>query len=508
MALASRIDFQQAFEKSTTSLLLLGIGAIGALIAALSSIYGPIVGYGASVLIPLATVVVLRPRIGILLFIFALAFIEEYAGGLSDQEVARSARQPFYSITLGLPAFYVPDAILSGLLLLFLVRKLLWREGYRFVLDKIGGALLMLAATMAISILLGLWGDEPFGPPVLDLSLLGAIKLPEAAARYIAVLQLKLFALIFPAYVLGLIYFREPRDIRDMTVAFGIGMAGTIGLGAWRVFNDPSMVTKLIAVIYDTGTVTMMALAVFYMISKWACRLYTPQQAMLRAAFSIALMLLILVSFRRTLWGAIALCAVILPFIMPSSGRKRFFMLIAVAAGLGAVAMAVLPGGQQLMASVIARGEETNLNDASTLYRFSLLVWMVDRFGELPLFGWGLKPLWNETIHIRFFTSNMENVHSLYFWILVRFGAVGLFVAGLGLALVLLRMVQVWRMVPEEEYRILLSVIFISIVIYLFGGIFNPVYANVRLLVPMGFALALVSRLPEIAAAGRLQAKA
>ena len=81
------------------------------------------------------------------------------------------------------------------------------------------------------------------------------------------------------------------------------------------------MVRELIAVIYDTGTVTLMAMAVFYTILKWACGFYSPRQTLPRAVFAIALMLLIVLSFRRTLWGAIALCTAMLPILTPPGGE-------------------------------------------------------------------------------------------------------------------------------------------------------------------------------------------
>lgn len=490
------------FAGLSQAVVTVGLGMLATLVALVSSVYGWKVGVGIAGMIPVAALVVLRPRAGVILFIFALAFFEEFPGGLSDQVVARSARLPFYATTFGLPAVYPPDAIIAGLLGLYWLRKMLRGEKFDMKLDMVGAALILIAASMLISILLGLLDDEPLGPEVLDLSLLGAIKLPETAARYIAVLQIKLFVLLFGAYVLGLIYFRSERDLRDMIVAVTVAMVATIGLGGWRLFNDPSMVKKLIAVIYDTGTVTLMALAVYYVISKWSCGLYTPRQTVPRALYSIALMLLIVLSFRRTLWGAIVLATAVLPFILPREGRPRLLMLIALGVLLIGVALGSIPGGQALVASALARAEETHLDDPSTLYRFALLVWVVDRFGELPLFGWGIKPLWNETVHIRFFASNMENVHSLYFWVLTRFGIMGLLAFGAGLLLVLMKMVGVARRVTRPEHKILLAVIFLSIVLYLFGGIFNPVYANVRLVVPMGFALAIVTRLPEIAAAG------
>lgn len=479
----------------------LALGMVATMVALVASVYSWVVGAIVAAAIPIAALVVLRPRAGVVLFIFALATLEEFPGGLSEHMVERSARLPFYSTTFGLPAIYPPDAIIGCLLGLFLLRKLLWGEGYRMKLDMVGWSLILMTAAMTVSILLGLAGEQPLGPEVLDLSLLGAIKLPEAAARYIAVLQLKLFLLILPVYVLGLIYFRTERDLRDMGIAITCGMVASIGLGFMRILGDPSMVQRLIAVIYDTATVTLMALAVFYVVMKWSCDLYKHGETLPRAIYCIALALLIVLSFRRTLWGAIALSTAILPFIMPREGRGRLLALAVLGVMLVGGVVGSLPGGQALLTSIVARTEETNLNDPSTLYRFSLLVWVVERFGDLPVFGWGIKPLWNETIHIRFFSSNMENVHSLYFWVLVRFGIVGIAAFAVSLALILLKMVKVSRQLAAPEHKIILVLVFISILLYLFGGIFNPVYSSVRLVIFMGFALALISRLPDIAAA-------
>lgn len=499
--MASRFEAREIVAGAGNAAVALGLGALGAFIAAVCSVYGLLYALAASAAIPMLVLVVLRPRVGIVLFMFALVALEEFPGGLSEQMVERSERMPFYALTFGLPATYPPDAIILGVLGLYLLRKLLTQKGYGMRLDLIGGALLLIATSMTVSVLLGLAENEPLGPEVLDLSLLGAIKLPETAARYIAVLQLKIFVLLFVVYLLGLIYFRSERDLREMVIAVGAGLIATIALGAWRLYGDPTMVKQLIAVIYDTASVTFMALGAFYVIAKWACNQYNARETLVRAFYAMALMLLIVLSFRRTLWGGVALCTVVLPFIMPREGRARLLALMAIGVMVVGAVLVSLPGGQDLLLPVLERAEQTTSNDPSTLYRFSLLVWVVDRFTELPYFGWGIKPLWNETIHIRFFTSNMENVHSLYFWVLTRFGIVGIFAFGIGLVMILVRMVRVGQRLSRPEHKILLALVFLTIVLYLFGGIFNPVYASIRLVVPLGFALALVTRLPEIAAA-------
>jgi len=497
----NRAGLERFLVGGTQLLVVLATGGVAAVLAGMGAIYGVRLAVLATLLIPLAITATLKPRLGVLLLIFALGFLEEFPGGLSDEIAERSARQPFYAATFGIPALYAPDVLIGGLCALFLCRKLLWNERFDLHVDKIGAAMILLLLSMTISILIGLAREHPFGPEVLDLSLLGKITLPETAARFIAVLQFKLYMLLFVAYVLGLIYFRTERDIRDMVIALGICMLLTVGLGVLRLIRDPGMVRVMTAVIYDTASVTFMALAVFYMISKWACGLYRPGRAALYAVFSVVLMVLILLSFRRTLWGAIFIATLVLPFIIPARGRGGLMMLMAIGALLGSAALFSTTAGRALLESVLARAGDTNLDQASTLYRFSLLVWLVERFDDIPLFGWGLKPLWNEKIQIRFFAANLENVHSLYVWILVRLGIVGILAATVAMGLILLRMRQTWTALRDDHYRILVAMVLVMLILYLFNGIFNPVYANTRLVVPLGFAFALISRLPEIAAA-------
>jgi O-antigen ligase len=325
------------------------------------------------------------------------------------------------------------------------------------------------------------------------------LKLPEPVARLIAVLQIKLFAMLFAGYLVGLLYFRRERDIRDMLRVVGAAMVLTLCLGAYRLVQDPSLVRKTIAVVYDTATVTLMALTIFYIVGKWASSYYGASRSALLAIFCAALALLILLSFRRAMWGGIAGAMLVFPMLLSGKPRANVFMLVASSAVLAAAALGTV--GQGLVEAAMARVGETSFKDASTLYRFALAMWAVERFADLPLFGWGLKPLWNETIRIRFFLANMENVHSVYVWVLIRFGVMGVFLFGAAVAMIFARIAQVRRAVSEDSHRVLIAVVIVFILLVLFSGIFNPVYSSVRAMLPLGIALGLISRLPEIAAA-------
>jgi hypothetical protein len=462
--------------------------------------------------IPIGVAAVLRPRYGMLLLFFAMAFVEEFRGGIGDtggggDEALRSERTPFYQATLVVPGLYIPDVLVMGLLLLFLVKAFLARERAGLRLDAIGIGLALIFAATVLSIVFGLAGNEPFGPPVLDLSTLGSVKLPEKnvsdVARYLPVLQYKLFLLLFPAYVLGLLYFREHRDLRAVVAVVGASMLGTVALGVFRLATNPDVLAKLVPVIFDTASVAFMAMTAFYLVGMWACRQYSPAEALVRLACMAALCVLILLSFRRTMWGAIAVAALLFPLMLPSRARGRLLLLGAFAVLMGLIVLGATPAGQALVQSVVSRAQETNLGQASTLYRFAIVAWLVENVLDIPPFGYGLMPLWHEIVRIRFFTTSLENVHSLYVWILVRMGLIGFFLCGLGLSLILVRIAVVYRMLDDDRNRVLVAVIVLSIVMFMFNGVFNPVYANVRHLVPLGLSLALVTNLPQIMAARR-----
>jgi|GEM_PF-2734267 len=474
------------------------ISLVGAAIVVGGVYFSWAIPVAAMIAIPVITIIMIRPRWGVVLTVFLLCFIEEFQGGISTDMVARSARTGFYAKTLGIPTLYAPDVLIGGLLLLYALRELLWREGLRLKLDKIGIALLLLMASVLLSLAFSFTLPDPFGPPLLDLSLVGSIELPDKVARLIAVLQIKIFVIIIPAYLLGLVYFRTERDINHMLIAFVCAMAGTVLLASFRLVGDPSLVTSMVAVIYDTASVWLMAMMVFYTVGMWSLGHYRGPRITLQGAFCLLLMLFILLSFRRTLWGAIALATLFFPFVLPRRAYPRLLLLVVIGVIVAAVVLAGTSPGRSILASIVGRLGETNFNEASTLYRFALLVWVIERGADLPFFGYGLMPLWNEQIRLRFFVTHMENVHSLYFWILLRLGVFGLFVCSVSLGLIFSRMKNVYQQLSEERYKLLVGVLFLGIIMVLFSGIFNPVYGRVRFLVPLGFALALVTRLPDI----------
>ncbi|HAC34679.1 MAG TPA: hypothetical protein DCF45_09205 [Gammaproteobacteria bacterium] len=498
MAPAADRTFTDLTALGIRSVIILFVVTLGATLAALGPLISPIIPPVAVVAIIISIVSVLQPRYGVLLLIFLISFVEEFRGGISTDMFERSERTFFYARTLGIPTLYAPDVIIGGLLAVFLIREIFLRRGLPLHVDRISVALALICLAVALSLFFSYIGPEPFGPSILDLSLVGSIELPEEVARLIAILQYKLFLLFVPTYLLGLFYFNSEQDIKNLLRVVSVAMIGTIALASLRLIRDPSLVTQLVAIIYDTASVWLMALTVFYNVGMWGAGKYTSSQTIVRGIFCLLLILFILLSFRRTLWGAIALATLFYPLILAPKSYAKVLALSSIAA---IVALMVLGGtsiGQALLSSVLARLGETNFNEASTLYRFALLVWFVERSADLPLFGYGLKPLWNEQIRLRFFVTHMENVHSLYFWILLRLGPVGFFMSMISLGLILSQIRRLFHMLTQDYLRLLVGVIFLGIIMILFSGIFNPVYGRTRFIVPMAFLLAMLSRLPYI----------
>ena len=506
MAPADRLRPTRLIAYPVEWLTALAIGTAGAALAVGAGSFKPMAAVVAAGAIPIMAIVVVRPRIGMLLLIFLFAFMEEFRGGLGDtninnEEAKRSERLPFYSLTLGMPGLYIPDVLIGGLLGLYVVKMVLWREKPPLMLDRIGVALMMIAVSMFVSIVVSLMRIDPFGPQVLDLSTLGSIKLPEKnvsdVARYFPILHFKLFALLFPSYILGMFYFRQERDVRQMLTVFGLAMIGTIGIASYRLARDPGMIKRLVPIVFDTGSVTFMTMTVFYCLCMWACGKYRPARTAVNGVLC-SLLLFILLSFRRTLWGASLFAGAMLPLLIPPPARRRLLMFGALGACVILIALGATPPGQLILQSLVSRASETNLNQSSTLYRFALLVWLVDRFDDLPLLGYGVLPLWDEIVRIRYFFISMENVHSLFLWVLLRTGFVGFLVWTFAIYLILTRIRDVYRILVDDRDRVVILVILLSIIMLLFNGIFNPVYANVRHIVPLGISLALITRYPEI----------
>jgi O-antigen ligase len=233
-------------------------------------------------------------------------------------------------------------------------------------------------------------------------------------------------------------------------------------------------------------------------VSAWGRGELEGLHAALLAMFSVVLLLFVLVSFRRTMWGGIAISAAGIFAALPGKARLRLLLVGGAITAVAGAGLLVSPVGALLFQKVGDRIAETGVQDLSTVYRLAMFVHFLGGGDNTPLLGWGVTPLWNKIVQFGYLTFNLENMHSLYFWIWLRMGLVGFTVAVLVFLYLLWRALQIFfRSSSTPRTRVLAIVLAAMIFIFLFSGVFNPVYGEFRYIVPLGLALAILTRLPQ-----------
>jgi O-antigen ligase len=235
-----------------------------------------------------------------------------------------------------------------------------------------------------------------------------------------------------------------------------------------------------------------------YTLGAWAYGALGGWRAIAMSAVSAVLMFYVLISFRRTMWAAIALAFVLMLVWLPRPQRSRLLIFGAFVTLLLLGILALTPVGASLASSVAGRLQQTNVHDPSTLARLAIAVRVYQMFPDLPVLGFGVKPIWNEIASLGYFETSLENVHSLYYWWLLRTGYLGIIAMAVALALVASRL---WRSKNQRQpqLRVLALCLMLGYLMVLVSGIFNPVYAETRYTVLVGIGLAMTSRLLSFA---------
>lgn len=446
-----------------------------------------------TVAIPAALLLVFRPKWLVLLLLFLIMVLEEFPSG-EGETVERSLRMPFYATSLGVPGLYAPDLLLFGALSLFLIGIMVRRIPLLLPDDAIFKSLAAIAFVFVFAAIFSVVAGNPLSDFRMprDAQL---YEMNERGAKFVTVFHLKNFSYLFFAYLLGLFYFQDRIDLQRLLQVWWFAILVSIMIGLVRLGLSPSLITEGRPLFYHSPTTWIFALTVFYWVLNWAYGRIGLGKLLLWAGLSVILSIFILISFRRTMWGGIALTAFLLTMMLSGRVRQRYSVLLGIGLSLGMLAVIAVPGALQ---SVLARISETSADDLSTLYRLSLFVWFANNYNDIPFFGYGIRPLWDVEARLGFFRMNLENIHSIYFWVLLRTGFVGFMICTVAIVMIIR---QLWRTVKDRSFvahQPLILSIFAALIIYLFSGIFNPVYAEVRYLVLIGFALALVSRLPRL----------
>ena len=493
LRLPSPSDDTMANDGIVLALFALAALGMGIAIAAGAYVYWPIAA-GAAMAICFAVPVLLRPALLSAAVVLTTLMIDEFPNAVGET-VERSSRTIFYSKSLGLPGLYPPDLLLILAIGLIAWHVLLQRRRFGLRMDPVFAVVLSLAACVAIAMMSSLLAGDPLREVVIETTTGLGFDVNQRGLQYIAAFQFKMFLMLPGAYLLGRLVLHEPGGLKLMTMLFFVGIVGNVLVGSLRLATHPGIVAAGNPLFYDSPSTWIFALFIFHTLAAWAWGLLSPRQTLLRAAIGAVLFVFIVISFRRTMWGACVLAGLLLVLLLPGRSRAR---LIFAGAGVVAVVGALVlftPLQDQLLAPVLGRVEQTTIQDTSTLYRLAIFVYMAEHFAEIPLFGYGLEPLWNKIVALGYFRTNIENIHSLYFWWFLRTGWFGLLVAFFGAVTVLFQSWRAFRRTHQPDTKVLALCLLLAWVMLAFSGIFNPVYGEARYMILTGLGLALLSHL-------------
>jgi hypothetical protein len=489
-----------ANESSTTTPLTVAALALAAgigVMTALLSSFSAVAMVGAFAALIAGAVCLARPRLGFYGFLFLLLVMDEFPS-LLGEVVERSMRTPFYSKSLGVGGVYVPDVLLVLLIGAHLFHAFWRRRSMNLVLDRIGMAILVIAAMMILSAASSLVFDDALAPVFLRKdSGLGFDVKPEALAL-VSVFQFKQVFLGFFAYLLGQMALQNEAHLDGVLRVMGLAALAEIGIGAMRFASTPTLIGENLPLFYDSPSSLLFALVGLYTLGAWAYGGLKGWRLIAMCAVSAVLMFYVLVSFRRTMWAAIALAFLLMLIWMPRLTRSRLLIIGSFLTLLVAGVVALTPLGASLVGSIMFRLEQTNVHDPSTLARLAIAVRVYQMFPDLPVLGFGVKPIWNEIASLGYFETSLENVHSLYYWWLLRTGYAGIGAMAVAFGLVASTL---WRSKNQAQprMRVLALCLMLGYLMVLVSGIFNPVYAETRYTVLVGIGLAITSRLLSFA---------
>jgi hypothetical protein len=447
------------------------------------------------VIVPLALIgavlVLLKPDLGMLIFLFTLLVIDEFPSGLGETS-ERSMRTAFYGTSIGIPGVYSTDVFVFGLLTIYLFRSLLLRINLNFPADKASISLLSIGAMAVISVVAAFAGGNPFAFYQYHIeNTATSFDMNARGAQLIAMFQYKTFSFFFLAYFLGLFFIDSPKKIKMIIYLFFFAVAVNIAVGFVRIGMIPSILTEMKPLFYHSPSSWIFALAIFGTILGTSYRLLSKNQMITMVACSVVLLLFILLSFRRTMWVAIFLAGIVLLFYLPSKFRTKLIVVASLLLTLMLVLIMMTPLGE----AIVNRISETNFEDASTLYRIAIFNFMVDNFLNLPFLGYGPKPLWDVKAQLGGFETNMENVHSFYYWYFLRHGLIGFSIFLVAFGAILIAINSFIKHTRDPIYRVIGTSILLALFMLLFSGLFNPVYGEVRYMILMGVSLAIFSRM-------------
>ncbi len=441
------------------------------------------------------TLALFRPAWFMYIFAGIIFLVEEYPA--ASIATKRWIRTPFYAKSIGIPGLYAYDLFfLFALLMLFVSfasRRSRMEFPHQFVIP-VSFFLSVLMVSAAVSII-----RQFLSLPVLhyDVSTVG-FAFHGAAVYLIGFAQTKTFLYLFITAFFFYVLMRDHDRVFDIigVMAFSIVIAAFVGI--YRFFHDPSLqLQQGVPLFYDTASSMAFLLFIVSVVVAFLLKLnMSTFWKVCAVLMSLLLLFLIVLSFRRTVW----LCSfIVVGWLVFRHGSKEAFLRKIF--GIISVIAALLLVMEFARVSVVPKGVEqrvssTTLGESSTLYRFMIYHNAGEVIKDAPVFGHGIAPLWNYQMRHAHFRQTYENVHSLYLWILFRWGIVGF----IGFVWILWHFYRQGVMVfqdPEAskaDRAVVLAAMY-GMSGFLITAAFFPVYGMVRFMVAMGLLVAIVERL-------------
>lgn len=481
----------------------LGIGLIAGGVVMAGFAFDPNLGILVAMLIVGVPLLILRPASLFWMAVLAVLVFEEFPSGLGEG-AERAQRNAFYAQSIVVPGLYMPDLLLIAAIGLAVLGLLIERRRPDLCGDRTAVWMVLMSMVMVISVGGAFVRGNPLDYGGIQSSIGFGFEINERSASLIAFFQIKNFILLMLAYLATLLYVRDRSGLDRCLRVLGVAAGLYLLIGLTRLATHPDWVAQTIPLFYDSLSSLLFVLIAYYVVAAWSQGLLSRSQTLWMSVLAGFMMLFVLVSFRRTMWGAAVLALLPLLAFMPASRRNYLLIGGSAAALVMGGAILLSPVGEAVLAAVAARLGETSEEDQSTAYRMVLFRYFATHYSEIPLFGHGPRPLWNEMVTVKQFRISLENVHSLYFWIWLRLGHAGLVVFITGMIGIMAQAWSLSRRAADPRFRVVALMVLLGTLMFLFSGIFNPVYSQPRYVITLGLGLGLLSRMMQWDRSGRV----
>jgi hypothetical protein len=412
---------------------------------------------------------------------------EEYPAEIVES--MRWQRTAIYSQSIFIKGIYLLDAILL-FLVAYLMIKIFLKEKDLSILkkNKFIVPIIILIFIILLSILVSLMENPNFMQEIYDISKIGFYMTKEAA-NMISFLQIKVFFYFVVTFLITIFILDSKEKVVRAIYFIMIAAAVHVARGVARFAGRMSEFLNNIAPLFsDTASSFFFSMLIFFLLSMLLFDVIKMNyQRLIALGFILLSALCIVVSFRRTVWAGFLLSAVLYFLVLPKDKKFILFMSLSSLTFILLIAL-VLSGGLDIIIRAIeGRLQQTSMVDISSLVRYSLYMDMAWRVFTLPPLGYGILPLWNFTLEMPYSLAfNLENIHSLYFWLMLRFGVISLLVFFIFCYRFFKYSYIVFKKSDDGLFKSVGLTFGTSFIVILVSGAAHPIYGETRFMIFLG----------------------